>query len=105
MTLRELKLENFRNHDHSVFAWAPRANLIVGPNRAGKTSVLEAISFLALTRSFSADSDAVVLSIGKDYFVVEGKFRTDSGVKSVVHVRYDGIRREKVLRVNGGRVD
>ncbi|MFQ5797351.1 MAG: DNA replication/repair protein RecF [Bacteroidota bacterium] len=88
-----------------MFAWAPCANLIVGPSRAGKTSVLEAISFLALTRSFSADSDAVVLSIGKDYFVVDGKFRTDSGVKSVVHVRYNGIKREKVLRVNGGRVD
>ena len=105
MTIRELKLVNFRNHEHSVFGWAPRGNLIVGPNGAGKTSVLEAIAFLTLTKSFSANSDAAVLSVGKDYFEVEGKFRADSGLESVVHVGYDGNGSEKIVRVNGARVE
>lgn len=105
MTIRDLKLENFRNHERGVFAWSVHGNLIVGPNGAGKTGVLEAISFLTLTKSFLAKSDAVVLSFGKEYFKVEGTFETDSGGESVVRVGYDGVRSEKVVRINGGRVE
>ncbi|MEE9288552.1 MAG: DNA replication/repair protein RecF [Bacteroidota bacterium] len=105
MTIRELNLENFRNYERSVFTWAPRGNLIVGPNASGKTSILEAISFLALTKSFSANSDAVVLSIGKEVFNVEGTFHSDGGLESVVRVGYDGFRSEKVVWINGGRVE
>lgn len=105
MRIRDLKVENFRNHDRAVFAWSPRGNLIVGPNGAGKTSLLEAISFLALTKSFSANNDSEVLSLGKEYFEVEGTFETDDGVLSVVHVGYDARKSEKVVLINGGRVD
>ncbi len=105
MMIRELKLKNFRNYERSVFTWTPRGNLIVGPNGGGKTSILEAISFLAVTKSVSANSDAVVLSIGKEVFNVEGTFHTDGGVESVVRVGYDGFRSEKVVWVNGGRVE
>ncbi len=52
MILKKLNLQNFRNCSKKVFEFSDKVNLIVGPNAAGKTNILEAIYFLATGRSF-----------------------------------------------------
>lgn len=52
MILKKLNLQNFRNYSKKVFEFSDKINLIVGPNAAGKTNILEAICFLATGRSF-----------------------------------------------------
>lgn len=54
MLLKELQLENFRNFESVKVDFDPKKKLtvLVGDNAQGKTNFLEAIYFLAITRSF-----------------------------------------------------
>lgn len=52
MSLSKLVIHQFRNIHHASLTFNRNINIIVGPNGSGKTSVLEAIYFLGLGRSF-----------------------------------------------------
>jgi AAA15 family ATPase/GTPase len=45
--LKSLKIENFRGFELLELNQLGRINLLVGENNSGKTSVLEAVQFLA----------------------------------------------------------
>jgi len=51
MKLQNLHLTNFRNHGSSSFVFDKPVNFFVGRNASGKTSVLEAITFLYTGRT------------------------------------------------------
>jgi DNA replication and repair protein RecF len=57
MHLQHLSLTNFRNFARLDLAVPPRVILLVGSNAQGKTSVLEAVYFLASFTSFQTHSD------------------------------------------------
>lgn len=57
MYLHHLSLRDFRNYRRQEMALAPTTMLFYGPNAAGKTSLLEAIFYLATTRSPRLSSD------------------------------------------------
>ncbi len=57
MILTSLRLQNFRSYQKKTFEFSPYTTLIVGPNTAGKTNILEAIMVLATGKSFRADVD------------------------------------------------
>ncbi|WP_114416786.1 DNA replication/repair protein RecF [Marinospirillum perlucidum] len=52
MSIRRLRLQNFRNLEAIDLQPAPGLNLLCGANGSGKTSLLEAIYLLSLVRSF-----------------------------------------------------
>lgn len=52
MILRSLSTQNFRNLAAAEITFHPSVNLVVGRNGQGKTNLLEAIYFLATTKSF-----------------------------------------------------
>lgn len=52
MAIKSLKIQNIRNLAQVHFEPSANVNLIHGANGSGKTSLLEAINFLGLTRSF-----------------------------------------------------
>ena len=52
MKVEKLVLKNFRNIEESEFIPSSRLNFLVGQNGQGKTSYLEALSFLGTLRSF-----------------------------------------------------
>lgn len=52
MFLTSLQIERFRSLDHVDIELVPGLNVFVGENGAGKTSILEAVSFLGTGRSF-----------------------------------------------------
>ncbi|HAR79522.1 MAG TPA: DNA replication/repair protein RecF [Succinivibrionaceae bacterium] len=52
MNIKRLLVQNFRNINFLEFYPSPKFNLIYGPNGSGKTSLIEAITYLALGRSF-----------------------------------------------------
>ncbi|MCL2115216.1 MAG: AAA family ATPase [Methanobrevibacter sp.] len=46
MIFNKLRLKNFKSHENTVINLEPCVNLIIGENGAGKTTILEAISFV-----------------------------------------------------------
>ena len=52
MSLTRLNIEAFRNIQSAQLIPAPGINVIYGQNGSGKTSILEAIYFLGMGRSF-----------------------------------------------------
>ena len=50
MVLKSIEIKNFRNHIHTKLEFSENLNLFVGGNAQGKTSILEAISYLCLTK-------------------------------------------------------
>ena len=86
MIIRSITLRNFRNHPESLIAFGPGLNVLLGENGQGKTNVLEAVSYLSLTKSFYAASDLNAIRIGQDAFEVEGEMVADGGMPSTVRV-------------------
>lgn len=72
MYLSALRLTHFRSYTTLDWRPTPGVNCLVGLNGAGKTNLLEAVHFLAMTRGFGADKDAV--QNGEKFFLVEGDF-------------------------------
>jgi len=104
MVLSELSLKNFRNHTHTSIDCCRGVNFLLGNNGQGKTNVIEAISYLCLTKSFYAGSDTLVPKFGEGMFEVEGRIVSDGGKPFVVRVAYLRDTNEKVFMINGRRV-
>ena len=100
MNLSSVRLRSFRNHGDSQLDFGAGVNVLVGDNGQGKTNILEAISYLSLTKSFYAAGDDTVLQIGRDRFEVEGVIRTASGSDHVVRCIYTQSAHEKIFTVN-----
>jgi len=74
MILRNLRLVNFRRYNNSFFEFHNKTNFIKGDNGSGKTSILEAIHYLSLTKSFRTNNDNESVNYEADYFSIFGEF-------------------------------
>ncbi|MVN76247.1 DNA replication and repair protein RecF [Hymenobacter sp. HMF4947] len=74
MTLDQLHLLFFKNYDEANLAFCSGINCFIGDNGSGKTNLLDAIHYLALTKSAFTSLDAQSIKQGADFFVVKGKF-------------------------------
>ncbi len=54
--------------------WAPNLNVITGPNGSGKTSLIDAIHYLCMSRSFVSNTDMYVVNQDESYFMINGHF-------------------------------
>ncbi len=72
MTLSDLTLTHFRSYTKRSFAFSPDTTLIIGPNTAGKTNILEAIMLLSMGKSFRADADAEMVQWKAEFGRVKG---------------------------------
>jgi DNA replication and repair protein RecF len=79
MLINKLKLTNFRNHSTFEKQFSPETNIILGPNAAGKTNILEAIHLLSSTRSFKARYDRDTIKHGEDYTRIEAEVEDEDG--------------------------
>lgn len=73
MTLTAVTLQNFRSYTKAAFTFSPQTTLILGPNTAGKTNLLEALVMLSNGRSFRADQDREMIRWGGEIGWVKGK--------------------------------
>lgn len=72
MYLENLSLKDFRNFSELKVDFDPNVNIFVGSNAQGKTNLLEAIYFLALTRSHRTSSDRELINFGAKNATLEG---------------------------------
>jgi DNA replication and repair protein RecF len=100
MRLTTVRLENFRNHGETHLFLADGVNVFLGENGEGKTNILEAISYLCLTRSFFAGTDRIALQLGREQFSVSGTFLSDNELEFTVRVLYNATENRKRVWVN-----
>ena len=97
MVLKSIEIKNFRNHIHTKLEFSENLNLFVGGNAQGKTSILEAISYLCLTKSFNANSDSYVLNFNAKFFEVLGTFELDNGNEVTVKVNFENGQGKRIF--------
>lgn len=71
MILKKLQVHQFKNYTDRSFQFSPKINCFVGKNGIGKTNVLEAIHYMALTKGFANSQDKHNIQFNKDYFIIE----------------------------------
>jgi len=102
--LSRFNTQNFRNLEPAEVAFHPNANLVVGKNGQGKTNLLEAIYFLATTKSFRTSKVASVFRFDEPSVFVSGAVQRD-GVERTLSVGLEtGESKRRVLMINGEKV-
>lgn len=77
--IERLELRHFRLYKTLATSFNPHMNIILGNNAQGKTSLLEAIHTLALTKSHKTASDREMISSGEDFTSVRAFLQSDRG--------------------------
>ncbi len=103
MVLTDLRLRNFRNHAETELKFGEGIGALLGSNGQGKTNILEAVSYLGLTKSFTASGDAHVLKIGEEAFEIDGTVRAAGGIGHRMQVRYSRTTGQKEILIDGSR--
>ncbi|HYR29880.1 MAG TPA: DNA replication and repair protein RecF [Thermoanaerobaculia bacterium] len=104
MILSRLTTQNFRNLHPAETQFHPNANLVVGKNGQGKTNLLEAIYFLATTKSFRTSKVSSVFRFDQPSVFVSGALQRD-GVERTLSVGLEtGETKRRVLMINGEKV-
>ena len=102
MLIRELHVSHFRNLAQASLQDLGRFNLIHGRNGSGKTSILEAIHMLSLTRSFRSRQVESVIQFESSSLVVRAVLESGDDCRNL------GIQRGKdkslVLKYGGERL-
>jgi DNA replication and repair protein RecF len=103
MLLGSLSIRDFRGYGSLEAEFGPGPQLIVGPNAAGKTSLLEAIVLLAWGRSHRTTTDAELVRWGAELARVEGHAGSGTGEPTTLEVALvrAGAGARKRIRVNG----
>lgn len=71
--LKSLTLQNFRSYKKSSFDFDNKSKIIIGPNTAGKSNLIESIFLLSSGKSFRADKDAQMVKIGHEMGKVKAR--------------------------------
>lgn len=99
MHLEWLNLAAFRNHSSLEWQPDPDTNVLVGDNGAGKTNLLEAVSYLATLRSFRAAPDETLVSFDAESAVIRGSVvHPEASTLIEIEIRRRGQRRVQVNR-------
>lgn len=78
MFIRDLELQNYRNYESLKTSFSPNINVFLGRNAQGKTNLLEAMYFLALTRSHRTSNDKDLIRWGSDFARISGTVIKDN---------------------------
>jgi len=99
MLLKQISITNFKNIAAATLHFSPNINCIVGNNGEGKTNLLDAIYYLAMTKSYFGGSDLFNIRHGEAYFLLQGLFAHDDEEQQISC----GIQRDegKVVKRNG----
>lgn len=82
MFLEDISLKNVRIFSDLNTGFNSKINIIHGKNGQGKTTILEAIYYLSLTKSFRINKDNIVLKNDSDYFEIAGTFQDEKNTRT-----------------------
>jgi len=85
MHLRSVVLQHFRSYTQKKFDFPTDMTVIVGPNTAGKTNLIESIMLLSTGKSFRAEKDMQMIAFDHDVAHVQGLVE-ENGEKTKLEV-------------------
>ncbi len=74
MILQSINITNFKNIARCDLEFSPKFNCLLGDNGMGKSNLLDAIYFLSFCKSFTGVTDAMVISRGEDFAMLQGQY-------------------------------
>jgi DNA replication and repair protein RecF len=104
MILTRLSTDNFRNLEPAEHTFHPAVNILLGRNGQGKTNLLEAIYFLATTKSFRTSRVASLFRFESANLFASGHVERGGLEKTISVGLESGETRKRVLLINGERV-
>lgn len=99
MYFSSLTLNNFRNYESQELEFGPGICCFNGNNGAGKTNLLEALHYLAMTRGFQAQGEKYVLRETETFFMVEGGLQEQDRNQTILCSYMKG--KGKKMLING----
>ncbi len=96
MFLDHLRLYNFKNYAEVELRPDSKINCFLGKNGSGKTNLLDAIHYLAFTKSAINPSDSQNIRFEQNQFLVKGRFTIEGRQKEVVCTYQQGLK--KIVR-------
>ena len=88
MYLENLHLYSFKNYLEESLEFSPFINCFLGPNGSGKTSLLDAIYYLSLTKSALNPIDNQCIRHGDSQMILRGDFsKNDKRFQVICHVQ------------------
>lgn len=78
MYIKRLLINDFRNLEYVELTPCSGFNFICGPNGSGKTSIIEAIHYLSLARSFRTSSYQYLIRQGQPQFTLFAQVQADN---------------------------
>ncbi len=104
MILQRITTENFRNLVSGEVPFHPAVNIVLGRNGQGKTNLLEAIYFLATTKSFRTNRIASVFRFDSPNVYASGALERDGVTRTLSVGLEQAESRRRVLMVNGEKI-
>lgn len=95
MIFTDIRLQNYRSYSEASFELGPGVNIVVGPNAAGKTNLLEALMVSAVGKSYRA-KDGLLLKNGQDWLRLD-VHTTDNQTRVVKIVQRESGKAEKTF--------
>lgn len=99
MSLSSLTINNFRNFDNAQLELSDSCNIFYGENGSGKTSILEAIYYLVLGRSFRSHLLRRIIKYDANDLSIFGKIKQEANLTPVGITR--SIETGKRIRISG----
>lgn len=78
MYLNSLTLLNFKNYEHFEGSFSRKLNCFVGQNGIGKTNLLDAIHYLAFSKSYFNTVDSQNIRHNEPFFMIQGVFEKNN---------------------------
>jgi DNA replication and repair protein RecF len=95
--ITKIALQHFRSYEAATFEFGPSVNIIVGPNAAGKTNLLEALLVMALGSSYRVH-DAELIAFEQSWARIDALLDEQ---KRIVKLQRAGERIVKSFDIDG----
>ena len=103
MLIYRIELIDFRVYKHAVIEIEPGVTAVIGRNAQGKTSLAEAMSYLATLESFRGVPNDALVRLGADTAYIRANIRHDDGREVLVEAEINRSGRNRV-QVNKQRL-